>query len=240
MDKSKRTENYDPEWMKKNMMGPNAIYLLDILTEKMNLKPGLKVLDLGCGMAMTSIFLAKEFGVNVWATDLWISATDNYKRIKDEDLGELVFPIHAEARGLPYADCFFDVVISIDAYHYFGTEDDYLDKYCANLIKPGGQIGIIVPGLSREMEKGEIPEGLGNYWEDEFETFHSVDWWKGHWDKSKSIDVMNSEIIKEGKKIWYESIWRQGEHSSDFDREMLEADVTDSLAIIMLIGRKKS
>jgi len=35
---------------------------------------------MGCGTAMTSIFLAKEFGVQVWANDLWISATDNFRR----------------------------------------------------------------------------------------------------------------------------------------------------------------
>jgi len=39
----------------------------------------MRVLDLGCGKALSSIFLAKEYGTQVWATDLWISATDNRK-----------------------------------------------------------------------------------------------------------------------------------------------------------------
>ena len=37
---------------------------------------GMKVLDLGCGKGLTSLFLAKEANVNVFATDLWISATE--------------------------------------------------------------------------------------------------------------------------------------------------------------------
>ena len=41
----------------------------------MPIEPGMKVLDLGCGKAMSSIFLAREFRVSVWATDLWIPAT---------------------------------------------------------------------------------------------------------------------------------------------------------------------
>ena len=41
------------------------------------IEPGTRVLDLGCGRAMTSIFLAREFGAEVWATDLWIAAEDN-------------------------------------------------------------------------------------------------------------------------------------------------------------------
>ena len=37
-------------------------------------------LDLGCGKGLSSIFLAREFGVEVWAADLWIKPTENYKR----------------------------------------------------------------------------------------------------------------------------------------------------------------
>ncbi|MEZ5227484.1 MAG: hypothetical protein R2710_12635 [Acidimicrobiales bacterium] len=46
-------------------MGPNALWLTEALTEVMTIEPGMKVLDLGCGKAMSSIFLAKEFGAQV-------------------------------------------------------------------------------------------------------------------------------------------------------------------------------
>jgi len=36
----------------------------------LTLRPGMRVLDLGCGTALTSIFLAREYDVEVWATDL--------------------------------------------------------------------------------------------------------------------------------------------------------------------------
>jgi cyclopropane fatty-acyl-phospholipid synthase-like methyltransferase len=35
----------------------------------MEFKPGMRVLDMGCGKALTSIFLANEFGVTVFAND---------------------------------------------------------------------------------------------------------------------------------------------------------------------------
>jgi cyclopropane fatty-acyl-phospholipid synthase-like methyltransferase len=54
---------------------------------------------MGCRKAMSSIFLARESGVRVWATDLWISATDNWKRIREAGVEDRVFLIHAEARA---------------------------------------------------------------------------------------------------------------------------------------------
>jgi len=53
----------------------------------------------------------------VWATDLWIAATDNWKRICEAGLEDSVFPIHADAKALPYADQFFDAIVALDSYH---------------------------------------------------------------------------------------------------------------------------
>jgi hypothetical protein len=57
----------------------------------------------GCGNAVSSIFLAKEFGVQVWTTDLWIGASENWARVCEAGVEERVFPVHAEAHTLPFA-----------------------------------------------------------------------------------------------------------------------------------------
>ena len=38
---------YDPEWVFDNQMGPNALWLVEWLTEALPLEPGMRVLDLG-------------------------------------------------------------------------------------------------------------------------------------------------------------------------------------------------
>lgn len=48
----------------------------------------MRVLDLGCERGLTSIFLVKEYDVIVFATGFWISATENYERIKAIGLEE--------------------------------------------------------------------------------------------------------------------------------------------------------
>lgn len=72
----------------------------------------MRVLDPGCERELTSIFLAKEYDVTIFATDLWISATDNYERIKSMGLEDKIIPIHAEAHDLPYVQECFDLAIS--------------------------------------------------------------------------------------------------------------------------------
>ncbi|MCL2489098.1 MAG: methyltransferase domain-containing protein, partial [Oscillospiraceae bacterium] len=142
MKKYPKTEKYDVSWIEKNWMGPNPLWLLEDVCEHMDLRPGMKVLDMGCGKGITSIFLAKEFGVTVFANDLWISATDNLRRFEEAGVADRVFPIHAEAHALPYAEEFFDAVIAIDCYHYFGTSESYFPDVFSKLVKSGGQFGI--------------------------------------------------------------------------------------------------
>lgn len=176
-----RSSKYDPGWVFENEMGPNALWLTELLCEKMELKPGMRVLDMGCGRAMSSIFLAREYGVQIWANDLWIDATDNWRRICEAGVEDRVFPIHAEAHALPYAEGFFDAVVSLDSYHYYGTDDLYLGRYFAKLVKPGGQIGIVAPGLTQAIE-GDVPRHLESFWvPKECFSFHTAAWWQRHW-----------------------------------------------------------
>ena len=76
-----RSAAYEPEWMFETGMGPNALWLTEALCEGLELAPGMRVLDLGCGRAASSIFLAREFDVRVWAADLWIEPAENWTRI---------------------------------------------------------------------------------------------------------------------------------------------------------------
>ena len=42
-------------------MGPNVFWLAEALSQVMDLQPGMRVLDMGCGKAISSIFLARDF-----------------------------------------------------------------------------------------------------------------------------------------------------------------------------------
>src|SRR6187431_2078569 len=109
-----RASAYNPEWVLASVSGgANPLWLTEWLCEALDLAPGMRVLDLGCGRALSSIFLHREFGVQVWAADLWFSANENLQRIRDAGAGDGVFPLQVEARALPFASQFFDAIVSI-------------------------------------------------------------------------------------------------------------------------------
>ncbi len=237
-----RSETYDLEWMLDNQMGPNVLWLTEALTENMQLEPGMRVLDLGCGRAISSIFLAKEFDLQVWAVDLWIDAHANWKRVQAANLEGQVFPIHAEAHTLPFAYEFFDAIVSIDAYHYFGTDDLYLG-YLLQFLKPSAQIGIVAPGFRQELE-GDIPEHLKPYWEWEFCSFHSPEWWCKHWEKTGQVTIELADMLPEGWEHWMrwmEAIFgREGQDYAKREAVMLQSDAGRHLGFTRLVARRES
>ena len=194
-----RSAGYDPRWMLENAMGPNPVWLAEALTARMRLEPGMRVLDLGCGRAITSIFLATEFGVDVVAADLWIKPSENWPRIVAAGRQARVLPVYAEAHDLPFAHGCFDAIVSIDAYHYFGTDDIYLG-YLTRFVRPGGQLGIAVPMLTAELT--EVPEHLRPFWTWDFWSFHSAQWWRHHWAKTGLVDVEAAEPIPDSWRHW--------------------------------------
>ena len=235
-----RAGKYGKKWMLENQMGPNVLWLAEALAQVMDLQPGMRVLDLGCGKAMSSIFLAREFGVQVWATDLWIGASENWERIREAGMQEQVFPMHAEAHALPYAEGFFDAAVSLDAYHYFGTDDLYLGYYLARLVRPGGQIGIVVPGMTQELG-AEPPAELKAYWEWEFCTFHTPEWWRLHFARTPGIEVERADWLAEGWKqwmVWMEECDRHGAEWAGREAEMLRADQGKWLGFARVVARK--
>lgn len=213
----------------------------------MDLKSGMRVLDMGCGKALSSIFLAKEFGVQVWANDLLVSATENWQRIKEMGMEKQVFPIHAEAHALPYAEDFFDAIVSIDSYQYYGTDELYLPTFI-KFLKPGGQIGIVVPGLTKEIT-GQPPEHLlkpsGNrstFWVDECWCFHTAAWWRRHWDKMSVMKDIETAYMPEAVKDWiqYEKACDEaGTLIFPSEASVLEEDGGRWLALVRVTGKRK-
>jgi len=242
-----RSNTYDPGWVMDNQMGPNALWLTEWLSAKMDLKPGMRVLDLGCGKAMTSIFLAREFGVQVFAADLWIDPDKNWPRIRDAGVADRVFTFRAEAHALPFAEGFFDAVVSVDAYQYFGTDELYLG-YLSRLVRPGGGIGIVVPALMQPFEGGipqHLTQKLSNgtvFWEDECICFLTREKWRALWERSNRVDVAVADELPGGWKYWRDfetELERAEKNLFPSVAEALDADRGKYIGFVRLVGIRR-
>lgn len=229
------TLKYDPDWILDNYMGSHCLWLQESLAQEMHLQPGMRVLDLGCGKAISSIFLAKEFGIQVWATDLWISSTDNWKRIREKGADGMVFPIHADARELPYADEFFDAMVSINSLFFYATDEAFLKDHILRHVTPGGEIGIIVPGFYKEYSDG-IPAELKPYWLEELNNWHTLSWWENHLDSSGMVDIILSDTLpdNEGNMLFKRSAMMLNELETPFN-----VIAGDNVTFIRIIARRK-
>ena len=229
------SSKYDPHWIINNQMGSNCLWLTEALIKSMSLKPGMRVLDLGCGKALSSIFLAKEFNVEVWAFDLCINANDNWQRIREAEVQNLVFPLQGNALEMPFADEFFDAIISINSIWSYGMNENFTDSQLARVVKPGGQIGVVIPGFFNELT--EVPEYLRPYWHSDFNSYHSPAWWRNIWEKAKSINinVIDAFEDKEGVKIWHDFIWILDPDES----KCMEVDNGRNITFLRLLATKK-
>lgn len=234
-----RSSGYHPDWILASISGgANALWLTEWLTEALELRPGMRVLDLGCGRAASSIFLRREFGVQVWATDLWFSVSENWQRIRDAGVEDGVFPIHADARSLPFAAEFFDAIVCIDSFPYFGTDDLYLHTL-ARFVKPGGQVGIAGAGLAREIE-GPVPEHLREWWtQDCAWCLHSAAWWRRHWERTGIMDIELTDTMPDGWQLWL--AWLKViAPDNKVEIQALEADRGNDFAYVRLVGRRRA
>lgn len=232
--------------MLENQMGPNALWLAEWLAEALPLKSGMRVLDLGCGRAMTSIFLAKEFGVQVWATDFWITPDHNWQRALEAKVADLVFPLRAEAHSLPFPQGFFDAAISIDAYQYFGTDELYLG-YLSRFVRPGGILGAVMPALMQPIYD-VVPEHLIKpqtngkaFWEDGCWSFKTADWWRDVWRRSSSVTDVQINTLPDGWRHWRDfekALEIAGRSVFPSDAEALDSDQGRYIGFVRAIARR--
>ncbi len=244
-DRYPRSSRYDPAWLVGLDMGPNPLWLLEDLVRDLDLRPGTRVLDLGSGKGATSVFLAREFGVDVVAADWWTPAEDAAVVFAEAGVGDRVTAVRAEAHALPFEAESFDAIVSVDAFEYFGTADNYL-PYLARFLRPGGQLGVATPGMTREVrDLGVIPPHIKRVVGWEAIAWHTAQWWRFHWEITELVDVTSARLQEDAWRDWL--LWARAcaEHQPDGEKanrpviDMLTEDGGEYLSFALVTARKR-
>ena len=235
-DTTDRCERYRRFFTKEYLMGPNSFRLLDELLRRAPADARFdRTLDLGCGMALTSAFLANEARAKtVFALDLWVSASDNCRRIRDLGLEDRIVPIHGDAMNMPFARDYFDAIVSVHAYHYFGCEKGVFAENILPCVREGGHVMIVVPGL-REEPRGELRRRFETWAEgDDAQKFRTAPWWRALLESecgdSCDIEVAEAECFDAAWREWFET----GHEYALRDREFLSQGLDQILNFVLI------
>ncbi len=232
--------NYPDDYMRENIMGPNPLKLLEEIMTLHPLQEGMTVLDLGCGRGVTSASLAKDYGLRVFAADLWIDPTDNKQRFDAMGLSsDQIVPLRAEAHELPFAQEFFDAVVSIDSYHYFGLDPAYLGKHLLPLAKRSAPILIVVPGLKRDIHD-DIPQEMLQSWSPEdLDTIHDAAYWRNVLSAAPEAELLQITEMEGYEECWSDWLATDNEYAVS-DRKAMEAGAGKYMNMLAIVLRRKN
>nr|XP_015802184.2 phosphoethanolamine methyltransferase [Nothobranchius furzeri] len=105
----------------------------------LNLKPGQKVLDVGCGIGGGDFYMAKTFGVDVLGLDLSDNMVDiAMERARTERLPSVQFEV-ADATKRTFPEGSFDVIYSRDTILHINDKLALFKRF-HSWLKPGGQL----------------------------------------------------------------------------------------------------
>ncbi len=154
--------------------------------------------------------------------------------------------MRAEAHALPFAAGYFDAVVSIDAYQYFGTDVLYLD-YLARFLRPGGLLGVVVPGLVRPRARGAPPwltEPQSNgkvFWEESCRCFLTAEAWRANWEGCPAVRGVSADLQPDGWRHWADferAIEASGKGIFPSDAEALEKDAGRTIGFVRLTAER--
>jgi len=117
-------------------------YTTSVLTEKLNLQPNMKMLDMGCGTGGSAFYIARRYGVDVHGLDLSTNMVDianDYRSEMEPEVKHRVQFYIEDATAIEYPKEHYDVVYSRDAILHIKDKLNLFKKFLTTL-KPGGKV----------------------------------------------------------------------------------------------------
>ena len=234
-----KSGKYQTHDLMKRIMGPNPLKLEEELLIGHKIKDGAVVCDLGSGQGLTSVFLAKEYGFKVYATDLWSDPCENARFFEMMGLcEEQIVPIKADATDLPFEKDFFDAVVSTDSYNYFGRDTHYLDDKLLPFIKSGGYIYITVPGMKKDCHDNLPQELLLSWTPEQLDYIHDIDYWTNIVSACRNAEVISIKEMESNEECWNDWLMQENEYAVG-DRKAMYAGGGKYLNFIAIVLQKK-
>lgn len=234
-----KSEKYNTPELQSKIMGPNPIKLEEELLLDCKIPAGSVVCDLGSGQGLTSVFLAKEYGFTVYAADLWSDPDENRKFFDSMGLSrEQIVPVKADATDLPFEKDFFDGLVCVDSYNYFGRDKSFLDEKLLPFIRSGGYIYLAITGMKKDLHDNIPPELLLSWTPEQLDYIRDAYYWKDVVSACKGAEVISVSEMESNEEVWADWLKQDNEYAVG-DRKTMEAGGGKYLNFISVVLKKK-
>lgn len=238
MEYAKSRKYHTPELLAK-IMGPNPFKLQEEMLLNHKIPTGSLVCDLGSGQGLTSVMLVKDYSFKVYAVDLWSEPQENRRFFYEMGLTpEQITPVKADATALPFEKEFFDAVVSIDSYNYWGRDPEYLDAKLLPFVKRGGYIYACVPGLKKDCHDNLPKELLLSWTPEQLAYLRDIIYWTEIVNSSRDAEVVSIYEMESNEDVWADWLNQENDIAVN-DRKTMGAGGGKYLNFIAFVLQKK-
>ncbi|BCL34926.1 delta(24)-sterol C-methyltransferase [Nostoc sp. MS1] len=146
---------------------------IDLIEELLNwagVKEAENILDVGCGIGGSSLYLAEKF--HAQATGITLSpvqAARATERAKEAGLGTRSKFLVANAQAMPFEDNSFDLVWSLESGEHMPDKTGFMQE-CYRVLKPGGTL-IMVTWCHRPIDEKPLTADEQKHLQDIYQVY---------------------------------------------------------------------
>lgn len=209
-----RSQRYDTPQFTEKMMGPNPIKLTEELMLENRTPKGAVVCD------------------------LWSDPAENQAFFDQLGLPhEQLIPVKADALNLPFEPAFFDAVVSVDSYNYFGRDPNFLGQKLLPYVKPDGYLYFAIPGMKQDCHDHLPPELLLSWTPEQLEYMHDVAYWQHMISLTDGIEILSVAEMESNEEVWQDWLKQENEYAIG-DRKSMDAGGGKYLNFIQIVLKK--
>ncbi len=233
-----KTNRFDIDVVRSKIMGPNTCKLTEGLMEGADIPRGSVVLDLGSGSGISSVMLARDYGLVTYAADLWSDPGENMRFFESQGLSNRqVIPVKADATQLPFARGFFDAVVCVDSYNYYGRDPEFLGACLLPYVKDGGMLHLAISGMVLDCHDDPPACLLVSWTPDQLEYIHDMTWWRNMFSRTPGVEIVRMREMACTCEAWADWVECDNDYARG-DRAAVEAGALDYLNTIAVTLRK--